>query len=1176
MIGPVTYDTNIEVQEDPSTGKRGRDKSPELSGRSVKQLKHEDAVITISRRDAFVGGVLAYREFLQNVFEDLTDKQLEEHGLTREPEVLEEQEAGIKLSKSQYSEIEDVAVKKSGRVSSQLFEIYQILGKKRALKKQSGTEILNLANRLISKLEDKDVQPMDMGDIEPEFQEMAKKYTEMLGYDLPLDVSQGLAVELQRKMQQKGDGEEADPREKMEDLVSAQLGCLLLIASRDFANAALIAKLEDDDEIIDALADGVEAILEPIRLKILEKGEEFRAYSIQSPDEALFHQFSIELADLLLLDSGSINFGIIQDSVEYLMPEYFKDLTAVNTLHIVLEILEDTSELWKIISQCKPPHRDNLPGNLAVRVTLGLLPNEEITRRHAQLTVLSAFLGHFRQARAGTCFTTAPLIDVLFHHPDMFLSDMADLVEKGCITRMVLSEKREFPFQTTSSKDFLSTLITADNGGRILSTQKYELRVGEDSGWEGPYEDSFLYEAPGVLAVCKTLNINDPVSAVMQAMEALKVPFTPKQLIQEFAKIAFELQNEGFAFRSRPKYSIEELVNRGTYAFCSQTNHPLHRAYEQAVVSSVKYLGSKYGLSIRPFQILEKYLEGKDKGYSVEFQTRFRRLLQELLQPLITRMRYRYNHNFDDDIALFDDGNHGVESTSCYGYELCDAGLPKDFEYSTDLYQRIKQDCSFILIDRNVDVSSSHSWKLANTGEKFIAFLQDVIMETAEEMKRRDKTHTALWDSVCQKMCEIVSKKTLQDKMAAEYFPKQKSKFEKNPYTFNYTPWKLKMGGDFDEVLQTFYGFTEAPSKIKEFNGNQREVLAKCISWIKNQPEEFKQEFEDPRSQFLITSPVHAFLLTPHEASFRNAWESDMSSIDYIQNHVINPGLKIANSFVPVHAKRALVDYVANNDWAVRELEHHDFERQQLTDFSKQKFDEFLSEEDIENVPPQELLNTLWSVVVHSRAADPIIGTRNNDWERKCKLALQHKMDQVYTKYGDWKERLIDFARNRKDTIALSEKAVRRFKAKMQEKIEGNISYKDFRAAVLEEAYNQHCQDLCNKDSKWKENFCENFDTKIFKTMSGRKQKQLIGTGIVTHDPNWKREMNDYRIIWLVNPGTGNLEMCNYLPDLALVSFRGQKEWFPQGGEHGGWDFPDNYVAWKNGPLFNVKKLMAI
>lgn len=182
MIGPVTYDLN-----EMALGKRGREEGEgDLSGRSVKLLREDDdPVITLSRRNAFVGGVMAYRDFMRKTLNQLDDEVLEELGLSPEDLQPQEEIIGIKLSKSQYSEIDDVAKNKSPRLASQFFELYQILAAKRTLKRESGTNILNLARRLIAKLEDKDVQSMDIDEINPEFQEMADKYTKMMSLDLP-------------------------------------------------------------------------------------------------------------------------------------------------------------------------------------------------------------------------------------------------------------------------------------------------------------------------------------------------------------------------------------------------------------------------------------------------------------------------------------------------------------------------------------------------------------------------------------------------------------------------------------------------------------------------------------------------------------------------------------------------------------------------------------------------------------------------------------------------------------------------------------------------------------------------------------------------------------------------------------------------------------------------------
>ena len=218
-------------------------------------------------------------------------------------------------------------------------------------------------------------------------------------------------------------------------------------------------------------------------------------------------------------------------------------------------------------------------------------------------------------------------------------------------------------------------------------------------------------------------------------------------------------------------------------------------------------------------------------------------------------------------------------------------------------------------------------------------------------------------------------------------------------------------------------------------------------------------------------------------------------------------------------------------------------------------------------------------IVFKSRAADKKIGERNRVWEDRFQRVFNNFAIRLVPDSADGinkisrstAEKLIDFARNRKDTMALGPAAVRRFKNLMR-RVPRGASVSEFRKALVSAAYRAKCEEIGGKDPKWKEKFCEYLDSKLFKILPDETKERLVRSGIVTHDTNWKKGIHDIHFIFLVNPGTAEIELARYSPDTKKVKFMDQKDWFPQGGKHANWQFPDNYRVWSGAPLFNVKE----
>lgn len=1091
----------------------------------------------------------------------------------------------VPLRKIDEKSIKDIQETKGFKISQQFSELYQMLTKAHLLNHENGQNILDFAFAIISEVPDR-VNPIVDEDepIDELYIEMAERFYDEMNITAT-DAEKTLLARSLQKGVKKTEEESIDSTDdNPEDSAIENLGLLLLVMQHDIKEAADCIVIDDLSLGLKNLYECAVDIINLSKKNMKKHSENHLNAAIQDHKEALFHQMSIEMADLILLDTGSINFGMMDIISELLIPEEFESLLAIKNLHDVMSNLASTSSLWSEIARVNVPTSVHTPSTLAIRTCLNLSSDIKITQRHAQIFVLSAILGHYRQAKVGSCFATACLIKALHYHLDFFIQDLKKLTEEGRISRVLYGEERHFPYIARTSKEFLDTLVEVDNDGYLLSTTHYDKKPYELDSLPKP-KNTYLYDAPGIVAAAQAMNIKNIQEAVLDSIPKLEKKFSINELLKMLANHAWRAQEASrYHLRFEERLSENTFFERGQFAFGSQMHHPLHIAYDQTAASMVNYFGTQYAMPIWIHDTICDIIKMKGKGLSLENQRMINTLKGEIFLPLIIRMRFRYNPHIDDTFKLFNDGNHGVDDDSFYGYELCDGGLPKDFTYSQELYKRTQKDASWLNFERFKEYPPEHLWKLVNTEEKFQEFIQNIVSETVNYLITHDKNHSRQeWRKVEALMRNEIDSPSFGKRMIHALLGKQsdqKKDLNKNPHHVQTAPWTFRWGGDFDAVMQSYFGFAKKPSKMKSFNGSQKEVLAKCINFIKNQPEKLKNDLTEGPSMLLMVAPVHAFLLKPDESSYVEAVTSDMSTNDYIAKNVEIPGLEIANSRLNLRGYKEIIDFIAENQWVCRYNEKNDFIRQKLTAHSKEILDQLIEEdESLLNMSNADFQKKLIQYVAKARAADPMIEDRNSTWEQQFAKGLHNYFKTLESENdldeSEIKESLITFARDQEDSMALSANAIKLFLNEAC-KIPSGLSIKDFRQAVVNAASLAHESDVHMKDGSWKIKLSVVIDNRLFAMLTNEKQEQLLNSAIITHDPNWREGIYDFRTGFMVNPGSGKLEFCRFLPDLKKVNFFEQNAWFPTGTKHGSWQFPDNYRTYASAPLFNVKKYTGI
>jgi len=1167
----------------------GSEKRRRLSERRLEGLT------TMTRDDAFQLGAVARSRFADELMLEMGDEARAELEFEEDREVSSKVEEI--LSDADYEEIKTIEEDRSSLVGSQVFEIYHIAESQRGAHPRAANQIKKFALELAKSLPEKTVEVIDESvELDDSYLGMAKQMSGQLGFELPDEEIRKLAYRLQMskadqededgKMEDVDDEEEQTPEEQ----VKRTLGNLIFIAERDIVRAAGCLPDDGESDVEDRILEASHDIMQEAVGSIRLHEREHERTALQDIDQAVFSRMTVEIAKLLMLDSGGFNFGIIDDVAENLVPEHLEETEAAMNMMIVLAKMSQDSRLWVMLSRGEKPESEDLPSNELIRAILGLRPSDEITDKHVQVVMLSAVMDHIRQAKAGTCFATSWMIQIMFDHLDLALMDFADVIRQGSMKRVLFSESREFPFFAHMPRGSLDTLVTVDQHGKMLAVREYEVNADQESTKQQPHHSAYLSEAPGMIAACRALGMDDVQEVITEALQNMgKTQFYVREFLTEIAKVSYQRRNAiRYDLRDLDKRPLDHLERKAQYAFNAQAENPMHRAWEQIMTSLVDYFNSQYMWPHWTFDALELAFEGTWKREDPAFKRDFKKLMDNLFLPMITRMRYRYNPDMDDEQTIFEDASAaGTRDFGNYGYELCDAGLPDDFQYSKDLRREIKSHTHFISLQRFEEYQSPHDWKPVNSPELFQEFLENLIRETTGHLISEEPGKSAEWNAVAEKVSGRIHSETFLRGMIEYQFGKvsdQRKELRRNENTLSTTPWKFRWGGDYKEVQNSYFSFKKHPTQEIHHTGTAKSVLAWQINYMKKQPAEIQQQWGNPFAKTVMTAPVHAFLFTPGEPTFMQAWTSEVDTNDYVQEVVEEPGMAVAEAPISRTAQRQLVDFVASNYWVRPCDEKHHLDRQELTDTSKAIFDRILaSKSSLYHMKLGELRSTLLDAVIDSRARDPKVGKRYRPWEETFKRRLNNEIKALVPDAADGSRltretvrSLINFVRNRKDRLALSPEGAQRFRSEAQE-LPSGMSNTEYRKALVEIAQRVHQEEIASgvKDKFWLEKFVPLLDNKLLSILNPGQVQQLMNSAICTSDTNWRDGIHAIHFIFMVNPGSGEIELCRWVPDTSEVGFMEQTAWFPKKEGHD-WNLPKNYHVFEHEPMVRIKELVEV
>ncbi|MEM1282061.1 MAG: hypothetical protein AAGG81_00765 [Chlamydiota bacterium] len=199
-----------------------------------------------------------------------------------------------------------------------------------------------------------------------------------------------------------------------------------------------------------------------------------------------------------------------------------------------------------------------------------------------------------------------------------------------------------------------------------------------------------------------------------------------------------------------------------------------------------------------------------------------------------------------------------------YGYELCDTGLPEDFEYSSDIARGLKEESSHVHYKEFKKYPSEHDWKKIGK-EQFQGFIKNIIRETVKHLQSEEtglnrRQAIDMWEKVGEQFCKQVNSHTFLTKITTNLFGRhyrneQRKEFKVNEFTCQSTPWFLRWGGSPDEVIESLYSYKKNLVGMHQYTGTASSVLAWRINYCRKQPEFIKEQFSDPFYTTVVVTP---------------------------------------------------------------------------------------------------------------------------------------------------------------------------------------------------------------------------------------------------------------------------------------------------------------------------------
>ena len=572
------------------------------------------------------------------------------------------------------------------------------------------------------------------------------------------------------------------------------------------------------------------------------------ATQLQDPNIALHTKIPFEIGRALLNETGTINTGIIDFLSDIFLTN---DTCPVNyeiNLSHGLTLLQRSPKLRSEFEQIYAPNSPNSPSIPVIRATLGLSPYEEIGFFETRLTALIAILSHLRQGNDRSCFAVSLAIEILSSHLGFCMKDLRQLLVEGKLTRRVKEVKKDIPFMRKINDENLKNEVTFNRAGEILIQDQVQ---------------GTLWEAPGLNSAFQTLGAGD-LKKIVQIFTEKHFSETEKESSKIEIRVLIMKLCEELILHNFSDSSLYDLYTEACFAFSSETTQPLLKIWENAIanISEVSDAGmikssildstlhafylSLQQSSVPPTPILEEFLQ---KFYQVLAKN-----IQLQYDPMVTQgQRIEDGEPVEWGFVLYSD-QHQIKNENEFR------------QFLGDLLQNVKK-----------------SIKKENGSKQNYNSFRQIIKILAEHLKST------------KFILNLLSRYHPSNKKIIDDLPHDRSL---NLKQLKFTPWLTQTGNNSKSLLEMYLESEKSISAERFIASGAQEALTNIIEMCKQMsPQEKENYIQNPNKLTpLCILGKHRLPFMAGNLSLANAWQKECPTQVWIDNVVITPGERLAES----------------------------------------------------------------------------------------------------------------------------------------------------------------------------------------------------------------------------------------------------------------------------------------
>lgn len=647
------------------------------------------------------------------------------------------------------------------------------------------------------------------------------------------------------------------------DSTNILIGKILLLASLDIQQLTDFLDLTEIDKSIEKINLFVSKQFDLVADRLSQHEQNHSNAGLQDSQQAYATRLPFELSNLLILNNGYLNTGLIPAIREKWLNSSKSKLAYEMHLEYVLKSLEGSPQLRNKLSSIQAPS-NNTPSAHIIRILLERPPNFIISDTHAKRSGLMTLLSHLRQGNSGSCFATYVAIEMMSSSLERCLADFSEILHKSKLTRKVNGIKVEFPFLMKVSSSVSNQSITIQRNGYL------DLKKSINCG---------LWRVPGILAACKAIGVQDPTSIILSCLRELfptghtssNITITVhnllKEIVQQAIKKEKKLSMEGIAV----------LQERALLAYEGQTHNLLLRMWENAIANTAEARDSgmlKQSLVkaiVKPIQEKVQALFAIPPKHS---------LLESITKTLNQRIQLMFDPN--EKYTHQNSDSHSSEGA----FSLFDKG---EFEHSTN-------------------------WKRIESPESF----QQFVMSAVRQANASENPHSppCLSPVNITEFAKFVYSNNFL-KHALEIYNSANSinaDLAAHLGSLQHAPWLDKTGNDPREVLRIYFeknenNFQELTSTPYHTQGFFKDI----INIARRIDPALKSSIADnPRKRLpLIVHGLHACSLMIGHPSFQKIWSSGEDPEKWLNEKMIAKGLEISNASTSEETRTKMIKFMS-------------------------------------------------------------------------------------------------------------------------------------------------------------------------------------------------------------------------------------------------------------------------